>query len=455
VARLGRGCRATGCSHGGAHLIARATDLLRGDAGGWGLAAILAAYIWFATRLWNVPEPGALPFWPLWLGATGALLAGWVVIVRRRLTPLAGIAIGAVTAMLLTDISYLATQGLRDLHLYVRAGEHFLAGRPVYLDGLFTERPADLADYPFLYPPLTLPVFAAMARIPSVVVDGAWLVASTGAALLTLRLFGVSWRWAALLLLWPPFFQGLQVGNVAVPLGLLFAAAPWLGGGLVIGAVFKLYSGLAALWLLRERRLGQLVAGVAVVVAAGAVTLPFVGLDLWRAWLAGLEWFRASQPLLADYLYGFGLPRYVPLVVALATAGVVTVAAVRARGREGLARLGVATVVASPSLYAHGLIVALPAFLALRARWLWTVLAITSVAPGIAWWLAIGLAVAAWWLPALRRQSSPDADDALHPLPAGTGPWPRGPLGSGQGAKVYTPAGSASSGSSSRLVRTR
>jgi hypothetical protein len=404
----------------------------------WALAAVLAAYIWYATRLWNVPDEDALPFWPLWLGATAALAGAWVALARLRLTPVAAIAIGSVAAMLLTDISYLATQGLRDLHLYVRAGDHFLGGSPVYLQTLFTERPTDLADYPFLYPPPTLPVFAAMARLPALVVDAAWLAGSVAAALATLRLFGVPWRWALLLLVWPPFFQGLQVGNVAVPASLLFAAAPWLGAGLVVAAVFKVYSGLAALWLIREHRLAQLAAGIALVLAAALVTLPFVGIEQWRAWFRGLELFRDSQPLLADYLYGFGLPRYVPLIVAVVIAGLVVVAAVRPRGREGLARLGLATVVASPSLYAHGLIVALPAFLALRVRWLWAVLAVTSVAPGIAWWLAIGIGVAAWWLPALRRDAlvDPAADPdeaAFHPLPPGTPPWPRAPLGpSGQ-----------------------
>jgi hypothetical protein len=428
---------------GGPFLTARAIDLLRGDRGGWALAAVLAGYIWYATRLWNVPEPGALPFWPLWLGATTALSAAWLLIARRRLTPVAAIALGSVSAMLLTDVSYLATQGLRDLHLYVRAGDHFLTGQPVYLEGLFTERPADLADYPFLYPPLALPVFGAMARLPALLVDAAWLLGSGAAALATLRLFGVPWRWAALFLLWPPFFQGLQVGNVALPLGLLFAAAPWIGAGLVVAAVFKLYSGLAALWLVRERRLDQLLAGVAAVVLAAVVTLPLVGIDAWRAWLAGLEWFRASQPLLADYLYGFGLPRYVPFALAIAIAGLVTIAAVRASGREGLARLGLATVVASPSLYAHGLIVAVPAFLALRARWLWTVLAITSVAPGIAWWLAIGLAVAAWRVPALRRDAGADPEGDLHPLAAGVEVWPAAPFDRGDDRRALERVGSA------------
>jgi glycosyl transferase family 87 len=371
-----------------------------------------------------VPYPGALPFGPLWVAATAALIALWVV-TGRALTPVAAIALGVVAAMTLTDVSYLATQGLRDLHLYLRAGEQFLDGRPVYLDALFTSRPADLADYPFLYPPLTLPFFAALSRLPAPLVDLGWLAASIGAAVATLRLFGVRWTAVPVLLLWPPFFQGIQVGNVAVPLGLLFALAPWVGGGLVVAAIFKIYSGLAALWLVRERRTKELAAGLLIVAATAVLTLPLVGASLWADWWRGLDLFRQSQPLLADYLYGFGLPRYVPDWLAVAVAAVLAVVALRSRGLEGLARLGLVTAVASPSLYAHGLIVALPAFLSLRSVWFWTALAITSVAPGIAWWAAILLAVAAWIVPALRRDSAArPLEDVLHPLPAGALPWP-------------------------------
>src|SRR5207247_4224818 len=42
--------------------------------------------------------------------------------------------------------------------LYVKAGERFLAGEPVYMTDLLTKRPDDLSNYPYLYPPLTLPL---------------------------------------------------------------------------------------------------------------------------------------------------------------------------------------------------------------------------------------------------------------------------------------------------------
>jgi hypothetical protein len=81
------------------------------------------------------------------------------------------------------------------------------------------------------------------------------------------------------------------------------------------------------------------------------------------------------------------------------------------RGTEGLGRFGVATVVVSPSVFAHGFLIALPAFLGLRGPWLWLALGITSVAPGLGWWLAIAIVVGSAFVPGLRREAG--------------GPWPR------------------------------
>ena len=397
--------------------------------GAWLLPVLLGAYVLYATIDWEVPQPGGIRFGPLWVGVTLAAGIGWIA-AGRRMTAIAATALGSIAAMVLTDITFIVGQNLRDLHLYLHAGRHFLDGEPVYLDRLFTVRPVDLSTFPFLYPPPTLPVFAIMSLLPQLLVDVAWVAASIGAAVLLLRLIGIRGWWTLVFLAWPPLFQGIEVGNVSVFAGLLFALAPWLGAGLVVAAVFKLYSGLAALWLVRQRRWLDLVVGIAVVVGAALVTLPLTGIDRWREWLAGLDWYRASQPMLPGSLYGFGLVRYLPFVPFVAVAALVTIVALRSRGREGLARLGLATVVASPSLYTHGLIVAVPALLLLRPRWMWLALGTMSVAPGIGWWTGIGLTVLAWVIPVLRRAESAweiaasADDDALHPLPRGATPWP-------------------------------
>ena len=80
------------------------------------------------------------------------------------------------------------------------------------------------------------------------------------------------------------------------------------------------------------------------------------------------------------------------------------------RGLDGLARFGVATVVASPSLFTHGFLVALPAFLGLRPIAALARLGFTSVAPGLGWWLSIVLVVVASVATVLRRSAG--------------GPWP-------------------------------
>jgi hypothetical protein len=127
-------------------------------------------------------------------------------------------------AALLTDLVQFNGQLLRDLGIYLRAGEHFSAGAPVYLTTVLTEAPVDKTTYPYLYPPPSLPIAAVLAALPRVLVQVAWLTGSGAVVLAGLRLLGLSWRWALAALLWPPLFQGLYVGNVAVPAFTLFAA---------------------------------------------------------------------------------------------------------------------------------------------------------------------------------------------------------------------------------------
>jgi hypothetical protein len=129
-----------------------------------------------------------------------------------------------------------------------------------------------------------------------------------------------------------------------------------------------------------------------------------VSVEAWQDWIEGLRLYAASQPgLPALVAMGLGtyLPSPLPMVAGIAAVGWAWLT----RGRLGLARFGLATVVASPSLFTHGFLVALPAFLGLRPVALWVALGITSVAPGLGWWLAVVLVVAASVIPSLRRSS--------------------------------------------------
>jgi hypothetical protein len=375
---------------------------------GWLAVAGLGVYILSVTYHWRVPDPNGTSFGPVWAGMSlvGIALAR---VLRGRWEPEVVLAAGTAAGALLTDLVQFSGQFLRDLAIYLRAGEDFAAGAPVYLRTILTEIPVDRTTYPFLYPPPTLPLLAVLAALPRPLVEAGWLIGSAAVAFAGLRLIGLSPRWALAALLWPPFFQGLYVGNVAVPIFGLFAAAPWFGAGLILAAIFKPHSGLAALWLVRERRLRPIVGGLVVLCGLAVASLPLVGVDSWRDWVEGLRLYAESQEHLPA-LVAIGLGAYLPGLLPLFAAAAAVGWAWLARGRDGLARFGIATVVASPSLFTHGFVVALPAFLALRPVALWLAIGITSVAPGLGWWLAVVLVVVASVVPSLRR-------------PTG-GPWP-------------------------------
>ncbi len=412
--------------------------LARGDRGGWLLVALLATEVLFVTRFQDVPNGSGIPYRAVWLLTVVATLAASSLLVARlrpsapRLRPVEALAILAVVAMVLTDVT-MAWQPLRDLAIYFKAGEHFRDGSAVYMQVPLTVQPVDLSNYPFLYPPCTLPLFAALSLLPVLAAQGLWVGCSVGLGLAALHLFGLPRRWLAPALLWPPLFQGLWVGNVAVPALALYALGPWLGAGLVLGGVFKSYTALGALWLVRERRWRQIAAGVGAMVLLVAATLPLTGATLWSDWLNSLGIYQTSQRSLQS-LYGFGLPRFVPFDVFVAAAVAAVVVALLARGRESLARLATATVIASPSRFGHGMLMAVPSLLSLRSPWLWLAVGFLSTPDGLQWWLAIVVVAASWATPAMRRASpigagSPGggrvADEPLHPLKAGQLTWPR------------------------------
>lgn len=426
---------------------ARSAGLTSVGPGTWLLVAVLAAEVVVVTRSTDFPNGSGVPYWGVWLVGVVAALAVASVLVANlrpsapRLSHVEVLAILAIVAMALTDVT-MAWQPLRDLGIYLKAGEHFRDGSAVYLQTPLTVQPLDRTNYPFLYPPPTLPLFGALSMLPIQIAQSIWLACSLGLGMLALRRFGVARSWLIPALLWPPLFQGIWVGNVAVPVLALFALGPSLGAGLVIGAVFKPYTGLAALWLVRERRSLQIAAGAAALVAVAVVTLPLTGLPPWTAWLDSLRIYQDSQQSLPG-LYGFGLLRYLPFVVYAGLAVAAVLVGFLARGRDSLARLGTATVVASPSLFGHGLLVAIPSMLSLRSSWLWLAVGFLSTPDGPQWWLAIVVVAASWVVPTMRLPAvtgpaaggsvtaarigaGPTATSDLHPLGTAVGPWPRG-----------------------------
>jgi Glycosyltransferase family 87 len=419
-ARVDAGRRITALASRLAPLTSRARVGPLAEDGRWIVPFGLVAYVLATTWSWEFPDYHGIPFPPVWLGLACASLVGWRVR-RGSISPIAAAAIVALTAMAMTDVASIWTQGLRDIEIYLKAGHRWVEGAPVYMRVPLAAAPADLSNYPFLYPPVTLPFFAALSVLPLPVAATVWFAISIGALVAGLRWVGLNWRWCLVLLAWPPIVQGLWVGNVAVPLFAFFAVAPWIPAALVIGPIFKVYSGLTGLWLLRREHWPHLVIGVAAVLAVTAASLLVVDVSLWSDWFTGLSAYQVSQRLLPN-LYGFGLARYMPFVLFVGIAAVIVVLALRTRGRrEQLGRLGVATVVGSPSLFSHGFLVALPAMFRLDTAWFWLVFGITACAPGPAWFAALAIVIVSWYVPAMRKRFAPDP---WHPLGAAAGAWP-------------------------------
>lgn len=407
---------------------AEGPDLEAGRAG-WLVCVIGIAVAVLPARDWRVPDNVGVPY-PLAFVSAGVVAVGLLMAARwrtaRRVTvgPLEVLATLTGVAAILGVLTVLPTQPLRDLGVYLRAGDAFSAGTSVYLDHLLLAMPADRTDYPFLYPPLLLPVFASLSAAPRLVVEVCWVGGSILTLGLALRAFGLPWRWVIAAMAWRPVFEGLWVGNVAVPLLSCLALALRYPSLLILPPVLKAYSGTAAIWLIRERRWRSLTIGSVAVALAVAVTLPVTGIGLWRSWIAGLEWFARSQATLPTYLYGIALARFVGAGPALAIGIAVLIAALVMRGRDGLARLGLATPVLAQSVFAHGLLVAIPAIGALRPAILWLALASMAFAGTAGAWIGPGLAVVSWALPVLRRSAAeigrPGVPD---PLAGAAEPW--------------------------------
>ena len=270
-----------------------------------------------------------------------------------------------------------------------------------------------------------LPFFGLLAQLPFPLVASVWVVGCTAAIVWSLRTIGLSWRWTAVALLWPPIEQGIFVGNVAVPALALLAMAPRLASGLVLSPLLKPQSGILALWLLRERRGRSLIVGLASVVAIVLTSLPLVGIARWSEWRAGLQAYEASQRLLPG-LYGVGLDRWLPMPLVVLLAGLAIGLALVVKGRESLARLGLASVIASPSVWSHGFLVAIPAFLRLRTPWLWLVVGLLCAGTSPGPQIALAVTVFGWLVPGLVRGEAQarDASARLHPLGSEVEPWP-------------------------------
>ena len=349
---------------------------------------------------------------------------------RRSRDPAVLVALATMATWVAYDVSNGLVAPMRDLHTYLAAASDALAGHAPYIQGPLTTLP-DANRNPFVYPPFTLPLFEVLARLPLQAVELGWLGLSVAAVLVGLRFIGVRGRWVVALLLWPVFAIGLSVGNVA-PFGFLcFALGFRFATVLVLGGVFKLQAGLPALWGLRERRFREIGLGIAVVASLAIVTLPLTGWEAWWEWVRALAYF--DQTLDRFGMHGAALGRYVPSAIVILVSLVAIVVALARGGRNGLARVGLASVVASPTLYIHGFAPLLAGALALRPEFFWFVSAIVAwdvwgFAPVSGGWVAVVIVAAVLLRSRDKDLSAPhelseEAAD-VHPAGARGQVWP-------------------------------
>jgi len=334
--------------------------------------------------------------------------------------------------------AFLAWMPGTDLEIPLRAASRWSAGGQPYLASAFSLTSGP--DLPFLYPPWLLPILVPIAGLPRTIVLACWLSLIVAAAVWTCRRLSVPWSAVPLVLLWPPFMEGLVAGNVQVIQLAAFAALFFVPGpswqpqprglarqngsgeperatgsrdildGLLAAGVGALkYTQLLPLaWMVRPRPRAAIVGGVALVVVVVAM-LPLTGIGLYRDWFdqlgraADSSWAPAGGPLV--FIVGR------PIATAAAIAAVVAMFLVR--GRDAGAWVGIALLVAAPSIHGYGMLFLLPTLLVLR-RDLAIFLAILIARYNLyGWWISIAVAAlslaASNRIPALRAGSTLEA----------------------------------------------
>lgn len=272
-----------------------------------------------------------------------------------------------------------------DLEIPLRAAVRWQDGGAPYLASAFASPPGP--TQPFLYPPFSLPLFAALLAVPKTMLQLAWLVACFGAAVLAVRRLAIPWPWVPFVLAWSPFAEPIIGGNVQVVLFLAFVvlfwraarprvpfvpverdvtdpATPPAGLGALAAAVgaFKASQVQPWLFLVHHRPVAAAI-GAGIVVAVLALTLPLTGIDLWFEWFRQLG--RATDPTWD--LGGIALGRFAPAGVGLAVTVATSLAVLVLPNRPGApAWIGVLSVWGTPSLHPFGLLFLVPAMLRIR-----------------------------------------------------------------------------------------
>lgn len=313
-----------------------------------------------------------------------------------------------------------------DLQIPLLAADRWAAGGQPYVASSFAITSG--TGLPFLYPPWLLPILVPFLALPRTVLIGVWLILGVGVAVWTCRRFAFPWAFIPVVLLWPPFVEGLVTGNVQLFQLAAFAAlfySPGTNGQLTPRAATSpgttarkdfvdglMAAGVGALkytqllpiaWLIRPRPRSA-VLGIAVLVLVMVAMLPFTGIGLYGDWIAQLG--RASDPNWAAT--GAPLSMLVGRPIATAAAVIAVAALLFVRGRDTGSWVGIALLIAAPSIHGYGMLFLLPVLLTVRrdlAIFLATLIARYNI---YGWWISIAVAAVALaaskWVPSLRTQ---------------------------------------------------
>jgi hypothetical protein len=264
-----------------------------------------------------------------------------------------------------------------DFEIPLRAASRWAAGSQPYPPSamLVVSGP----DLPFLYPPYVLPFLAPIAGLPRDFVTGLWLILGAAVGVWTCRRLAIPWLAIPCVLAWPPFSEGLVTGNVqilsfAAFVALLYEPAdgsarqrPFIPShdalnGVLAAAVgvLKVAQSLPLLYLIRRRPRAALI-GVAALAALAIALLPLTGVSLYGDWLAQLR--RAADP--SWTIGGVALGRSIGLPdVVLVACGIAL--ALSVRGPDAVAWLGIAMLVATPSVHGYTFLFLVPGLLTIR-----------------------------------------------------------------------------------------